>query len=217
MSTAMASILILVGTESGNAQMVADALKPVLGTAGHAVDVTDKAGGLADLQSHDVFLVVCATHGSGDIPTNMLPLAETLERKRPNLSGRRYGVIALGDMTYQDTFCGGGKTLDKMFALCGAKRVGDRRSTRRRNRCPMKRRWAGSSTGKRWSEQTPPTVFRRLRPFLPFFAAPRGNGLKRCETVRERSAFMARLHRRMEARRQHGAVASVKPIWAMAR
>ena len=116
MSTAMASILILVGTESGNAQMVADALKPVLGTAGHAVDVTDKAGGLADLQSHDVFLVVCATHGSGDIPTNMLPLAETLERKRPNLSGRRYGVIALGDMTYQDTFCGGGKTLDKMFA-----------------------------------------------------------------------------------------------------
>jgi len=126
MSTAMASILILVGTESGNAQMVADALKPVLGTAGHAVDVTDKAGGLADLQSHDVFLVVCATHGSGDIPTNMLPLAETLERKRPNLSGRRYGVIALGDMTYQDTFCGGGKTLDKMFALCGAKRVGDR-------------------------------------------------------------------------------------------
>ena len=43
MSPAMASILILVGTESGNAQMVADALKPVLGTAGHTVDVTDKA------------------------------------------------------------------------------------------------------------------------------------------------------------------------------
>ena len=71
----MATILILVGTESGNAQMVADALQPVLATAGHAVDVTDKAATAADLQAHDVLLVVCATHGSGDIPTNILPLS----------------------------------------------------------------------------------------------------------------------------------------------
>lgn len=122
----MANILILVGTESGNAQMVADALKPVLGTAGHAVDVTDKAAGKADLEAHDVLLVVCATHGSGDIPTNILPLAERLERERPDLSGHRYGVIALGDMTYQDTYCGGGKKVDKVFELCGAKKLGQR-------------------------------------------------------------------------------------------
>jgi MioC protein len=122
----MASILILVGTESGNAQMVADALKPVLTGSGHAVDVTDKAATSADLKSHDVLLVVCATHGSGDIPTNILPLAETLQRDRPDLSRHRYGVIALGDMTYQDTFCGGGKKVDKVFELCGAQRLGDR-------------------------------------------------------------------------------------------
>ena len=122
----MAKILILVGTESGNAQMVADALKPVLEGAGHAVDVSDKAASAADFTGNDVLLVVCATHGSGDIPTNILPLAETLERERPDLSGHRYGIIALGDMTYQDTFCGGGKKLDTVFALCGAKRVGDR-------------------------------------------------------------------------------------------
>ena len=122
----MANILILVGTESGNAQMVADALKPVLEGAGHAVDVNDKAASKADLEAHDVLLVVCATHGSGDIPTNILPLAETLERERPNLSGHRYGVIALGDMTYQDTFCGGGKKVDRVFELCGARKVGGR-------------------------------------------------------------------------------------------
>src|SRR5258708_32506279 len=80
----MACILILVGTESGNAQMVADALKPVLTGAGHAVHVTDKAASSADLKSHDVLLVVCATHGSGAIPTNILPLAATLERDRPD-------------------------------------------------------------------------------------------------------------------------------------
>ena len=122
----MTNILILVGTESGNAQMVADALKPVLEGAGHAVDVSDKAAGKADLEAHDVLLVICATHGSGDIPTNILPLAETLERDHPDLSGHRYGIIALGDMTYQDTFCGAGKKLDDIFASCGAKRIGER-------------------------------------------------------------------------------------------
>ena len=122
----MTSILILVGTESGNAQMVADAVKPVLEGAGHAVDVTDKAATRSDLEAHNVLLVICATHGSGDIPTNIQPLAETLERERPDLSGHRYGVIALGDMTYQDTYCGGGKKVDKVLELCGAKKVGDR-------------------------------------------------------------------------------------------
>ena len=122
----MASILILVGTESGNAQMVADAVKPVLESGGHAVDVTDRAANAADFLGNDVLLVICATHGSGDIPTNILPLAETLERERPDLSGHRYGVIALGDMTYQDTFCGGGKKVDKVLELCGARKLGDR-------------------------------------------------------------------------------------------
>jgi MioC protein len=122
----MASILSLVGTESGNAQMVADALQPVLASAGHAVDVTDKAATAADLEAHDVLLAVCATHGSGDIPTNILPLVETLERDKPDLSGHRYGVIALGDMTYQDTFCGGGKKVDQALERCGARKVGDR-------------------------------------------------------------------------------------------
>ena len=126
MSKAMARILILVGTESGNAQMVADALKPVLVAAGHKVDVTDKAATVADLQSHEVFLGVCATHGAGDIPTNILPLAEILTRERPDLSGHRYGMVALGDMTYQDTFCGGGKQLDRVLALCRAQKLGER-------------------------------------------------------------------------------------------
>jgi len=122
----MARILILVGTESGNAQMVADALKPVLLAAGHKVDVSAKAATVADLEAHEVFLVVSATHGTGEIPTNILPLAETLERERPDLSGHRYGIIALGDMTYQDTFCGGGKKVDAVLELCRAKKVGER-------------------------------------------------------------------------------------------
>ena len=107
-------------------KLAARDIADVINAAGHKVDVTDKAATVADLQSHEVFLGVCATHGAGDIPTNILPLAETLQRERPDLSGRRYGVIALGDMTYQDTFCGGGKKVDRVFELCGARRIGDR-------------------------------------------------------------------------------------------
>lgn len=122
----MAKILILVGTESGNAQMVADAVRDPLAAAGHDVAVTDRAADLADLAGHDTLLVVCATHGSGDIPSNILPLHEALSRDKPDLSAWRYGVIALGDMTYQDTFCGGGKQMDALFARLGAARLGDR-------------------------------------------------------------------------------------------
>ena len=132
----MAQILILVGTESGNAQMVADALKPVLEGAGHAVDVNDKAASVGDLEAHDVLLVICATHGSGDIPTNILPLAETLERERPDLSGHRYGVIALGDMTYH---------------VAPARSASGWRSTRPASRCPTKKRSPGSRAGRTWS------------------------------------------------------------------
>ena len=89
-----------------------------------------------------MLLVVCATHGSGDIPTNILPLAETLERERPDLSGHRYGVIALGDMTYQDTFCGGGKKVDKVFELCGARKA--RRATGGRCLLPAAARRGGA-------------------------------------------------------------------------
>lgn len=122
----MANILVLIGTESGNAQMVADAVREPLAAAGHSVEVSDKAAHAGDLAGHDTLLVVCATHGSGDIPSNILPLHETLSRDKPDLSALRYGVIALGDMTYQDTFCGGGKQMDALLEKLGARKIGDR-------------------------------------------------------------------------------------------
>jgi len=123
----MASILIIVGTESGNAQMVADLLEEELPGLGHEVEVfSEGTAGDAGLDNRDVVLVCCSTHGDGELPDNIIPFAEELEKQAPKLEHVRYGVIALGDQTYHDTFCQGGKTMDALLAKLGATRVGER-------------------------------------------------------------------------------------------
>src|SRR6266702_4002984 len=52
-------------------------------------------------------------------------LYESLQASRPDLSGVHYGVIALGDRTYADTFCNGGRRFDAILSELGAKRIGD--------------------------------------------------------------------------------------------
>ena len=37
-----------------------------------------------------------------------------------------YGVVALGDSVYPQTFCFGGKKFDELLAALGAQRVGER-------------------------------------------------------------------------------------------
>ncbi len=122
----MASILILVGTESGNAQMVADTLQEELARDGHSVAVRAEGDGLDGLDGGTVALICTATHGLGELPDNIIPLHDALARERPDLSALRYGVIALGDQTYHDTFCNAGKMMDRLFAELGARRVGER-------------------------------------------------------------------------------------------
>lgn len=123
----MADILILVGTESGNAQMVADLLEEELGKAGHRIAIQSKGGtGEAALATRSTVLICCSTHGDGELPENIRPLYDALAAEKPDLSHLRYGVIALGDQTYRETFCRGGKTMDALFASLGAERIGER-------------------------------------------------------------------------------------------
>ncbi len=123
----MARILIIVGTESGNAQMCADHLADNLPGLGHEVEVaSDADAGSVELADRNVVLVCTSTHGDGELPDNIIPLAERLRAEAPDLSHLRYGVIALGDQTYKATFCKAGKELDALFAERGASRVGER-------------------------------------------------------------------------------------------
>ncbi|MFA7429678.1 MAG: flavodoxin domain-containing protein [Rhodospirillaceae bacterium] len=123
----MSKILIIVGTESGNAQMVGDTLMDEFTAQGHDAEVVSE-GSLddMDLGSREVVLICTSTHGLGELPDNIIPLHDALEETKPDLSHLKYGVIALGDQTYSDTFCQAGKIMDALFATLGANKVGER-------------------------------------------------------------------------------------------
>lgn len=124
----MSKILIIVGTESGNAQMVGETLADEFNAQGHEAEVSMEEEALAevDLSSQEVVLMVTSTHGLGELPDNIIPLHDALKEQAPDLSHLKYGVIALGDQTYAETFCQAGKIMDKLFADRGAHKVGER-------------------------------------------------------------------------------------------
>jgi len=111
---------------TGTAEMVAQEVLQSLETAGHqgTIQVMDNLDA-AIFQRGGNFLICTSTYGNGDVPDNAQALFNSLENEKPNLSNVTYGVIALGDTTYRDTFCQGGIRFDKMLAQLGARRAGE--------------------------------------------------------------------------------------------
>lgn len=120
-------IFLVVGSESGNAEMVGDCVKDALEADGHEVELF-REGGLtdADLTSRETLLLVSSSTGIGDIPQNIEPLYDELASARPDLSRLRYGLVGLGDRNYKESFLGGPKKWDALLTELGASRVGDR-------------------------------------------------------------------------------------------
>ena len=119
-------LTILVGTMTGTAELVAEEIQTVLEADGHGAVIKLMDGLDADVfQPDGPYLVVTSTYGQGDVPDNTRALMESLERNRPDLSTLRYGIFALGDRTYSETFCLGGKQFDVMLQSLGAQRIGE--------------------------------------------------------------------------------------------
>ena len=126
MSTVPLKITILVGTMTGTAEMVAQEAQTALEATGHQASIRMMDDLDASVFSGGgVFLICTSTYGQGDVPDNAQALFSSLETERPDLSAITYGVIALGDRTYKDTFCHGGLRFDALLTQLGAKRSGD--------------------------------------------------------------------------------------------
>ena len=120
------NLTILVGTMTGTAEMVAQEVQTALEGAGYSVMIRmmdDLDAGV--FRTGGTFLVCTSTYGQGDVPDNAQEFFASLESVRPNLSAVTYGLIALGDLTYRDTFCAGGIRFDNLLTELGARRIGE--------------------------------------------------------------------------------------------
>ena len=121
---------ILVGTMTSTADYVAQAIQ--MDCADLVSDIEIELMDQLDIgifskeNAKDAIYLICtATYGQGDVPDNARGLYESMSTTPQFLGHVRYGVIALGDRTYLQTFCFGGKKFDERLADLGAQRVGE--------------------------------------------------------------------------------------------
>ncbi|KZZ82745.1 MULTISPECIES: assimilatory sulfite reductase (NADPH) flavoprotein subunit [Bacillaceae] len=118
------NVTILYGSQTGNAQGLAQAGGKTLKEKGFEVTVASmndfKPNQLKKIQN---LLIVVSTHGEGDPPDNALSLHEFLHGKRaPKLEDLNYSVLSLGDSSYE-FFCQTGKEFDSKLEELGGKRL----------------------------------------------------------------------------------------------
>lgn len=116
-------MVVLYGTESGNAEAVADLFIDEFSgdLEVQAIDMTDATA--EDLRTKDLVVVICSTHGEGAMPSSALPFAQLLDTERPDLAGTTYGMFGMGDSSYE-FYSRGSEHIDERLAALGATRVG---------------------------------------------------------------------------------------------
>lgn len=121
----MAQVGIFVGTVYGNALMVAEEAETILTERGHQVKLFEE-GTFESWQfyRHHIVLVVTSTTGQGNLPDSIVPLFQAVKDQVGYQPELRYGIIALGDSSYEH-FCGGGHQFDDLLQEQGAVRIGE--------------------------------------------------------------------------------------------
>lgn len=112
----MANVKFLVGSTYGNAEQVAEDAADQFADLGHQVKVVSRPTIDDVLVSGTEVVIICsATIGEGEIPDNLLPFYSQMRDECPLLSHIKYGVIALGDSSY-DNFADGGRQMDELMS-----------------------------------------------------------------------------------------------------
>ena len=122
-----AKLTVLYGTESGNAEKLADLSAKEAKKRGFQTAVKNMADiAPADLAKVENLLVIVSTWGDGEPPESATSFyKEFMNGSAVELPRLRYSVCALGDTAYEK-FCQTGKDFDARLEKLGAKRVSPR-------------------------------------------------------------------------------------------
>jgi len=121
------SIDILYGTQTGTAEIIATDVGEKARSKGFAPRLAELDDiDMDTLVSMQNLLVVVSTYGEGEMPDNAHLFWEALSASTaPRLENLNYGVLALGDTSYE-FFCQAGRLIDTRLEQLGAKRLTDR-------------------------------------------------------------------------------------------
>ncbi|EMI11489.1 assimilatory sulfite reductase (NADPH) flavoprotein subunit [Anoxybacillus gonensis] len=126
-ASATKEVTVLYGSQTGNAQKLAEKVGETLKHRGFHVTVSSMLDFKPnELKKINTLLIVVSTYGEGEPPDNALSFYEFLHSKRaPKLDHLRFSVLALGDTSYEH-FCKTGKDFDKRLEELGGKRLYER-------------------------------------------------------------------------------------------
>ena len=114
----MSSVNIIVGSQMGSAEYVAEQLSDALNDQGINTQLHDQPEFSEIDQQNTIWLICTSTYGAGDYPENLLSFVDDLSQV-DDLSHLKYSVIALGDTSY-DTYNLAGRNIDALLSQKGA-------------------------------------------------------------------------------------------------
>ncbi|QCR52247.1 nitric oxide synthase [Brachybacterium sp. SGAir0954] len=116
---------VLYGTESGNAEMVADDVAALLVERGFEVEPEELSDvDPATLEPGQFVFLISSTYEEGELPASAQPFHEALLASQPDLGGLHVFGFGLGDSSYEH-YARGIDTLTAALASAGAIVMGD--------------------------------------------------------------------------------------------
>ncbi|MBB1427511.1 FMN-binding protein MioC [Shewanella sp. SG44-2] len=120
----MAKVALLVGTTLGGSEYVADEMAAQLAELNHQTEVFIEPN-IDELADFPVWILVCSTHGAGDLPDNIVPFHKQLMIEMPDLNHIKFALCAIGDSSY-DTFCQGPEKITSLLLQNGCNAIVDK-------------------------------------------------------------------------------------------
>jgi len=118
------NLLMLIGTQTGNTETVAESVAQHLAQEGHSIHFVDLADAYPEiLLEYNHLILATSTWGDGELPDNALDFFETFLTLAPELSHLQFAILALGDHTYDPYFCKAGEIFDTTLSRFGAQKA----------------------------------------------------------------------------------------------